>query len=99
MKKALALVLALSLGVSAFATEFVELTPAPAGGSGVQTVKLVDVSAENVLRVYEGNTYYVAVKAPDGKEYKDLTVSANGNVSVKVLDFLIYICYNLNTKK
>ena len=91
MKKALALVLALvlalSLGVSAFATEFVELTPAPAGGSGVQTVKLVDVSAENVLRVYEGNTYYVAVKAPNGKEYKDLTVSANGNVSVKVLDY------------
>ena len=93
MKKALALVLALvlalSMGVVALAdvTNIIELAPAPAGSTGPKVVNLVELDAENVLRVYGGDKYYIGVEAPAGTEYQDLTVTATGAVSAKVLEF------------
>ena len=90
MKKALALVfalvLALSLSVSAFALQLVELEKAPVYGSAPIPVKELafDEDGESVVIAGEGGTYYVQL---DKEDYKNVTVSASGAVSAKVVEY------------
>ena len=90
MKKALALVLALvlalSLGVSAFALTLVPLEKAPVYGSAPIPVKELkfDADGESVVIAGEGGTYYVQL---DKEDYKNVTVSASGAVSAKVVEY------------
>ncbi len=93
MKKALALVLALvlalSLGVSAFALNLVELDK----NEDTDSAPLIDLSDElgtykdTVYRAdAEGGVYYLRIEA-DGKELKDISVSATGIVSAEVVKY------------
>ncbi len=89
MKKALALVLALvlalSLGVSAFALTLVPLKPATSGSSSLIPINDIEfVDGESVVIAGEGGTYYVKL---DDEPYKNVSVSATGSVSAKVVEY------------
>lgn len=99
MKKALALVLALvlalSMAVSAFALDFVELTPAGKAEAGKVEIPVVDADDEDILYTTvswdeEGNpvletVYYVAL--PFDVAYTDVKVTANGNLTAELVEF------------
>ncbi len=94
MKKALALVLALvlalSMAVSAFAATLDDLTvlkpvkPAAPGLKPLNTIDLED-KTEAVAIAGEGGTYYVVLDF--AYMYKNVTVTANGAISAKVVEY------------
>ena len=88
MKKALALVLALvlalSMAVSAFGLKFVELIDQTPEEAEKTVINVVDVKDEPVVYTRTPGTYYVALK---DEPWKDVKVTANGNVTAKLIDF------------
>ena len=89
MKKALALVLALvlalSMAVSAFAaTKFLVLDPKPVDEEERLEIEVVDAADKTVIYTDEAGTYYVAL---EDQPWKDVKVTANGNVTAKLVDF------------
>ncbi|MGN0628689.1 MAG: hypothetical protein ACI4IW_03565, partial [Oscillospiraceae bacterium] len=94
MKKALALVLALvlalSLGVSAFALDLVELKPVTTAGSYKDTLEDLSAFGYDLKNTYrapaEGGEFYFELDA-DGKDLKNIEVTATGAVSAEIVKY------------
>ncbi len=89
MKKALALVLALvlalSMAVSAFALEVVDLVEDKAPAAEKEVIKVLPVENKDLLLyTYKAGTYYFALS---DKEWEDVKVTANGNVTAELVEF------------
>lgn len=78
----LALILVLSMSVSAFAVTLVELEDVSETSSDEIDVTVVD--AEDTLYVYDGGTYYVAL---EDEAWEDIKITSNGCVDAKLVEY------------
>lgn len=91
MKKILSLVLAVvmafSLGVSAFAADLIELKPAPEVKNELIALNMLELNADNesIVMAGKGGTYYLMLDPTIN--YTGVTITASGNVAAKVVEY------------